>query len=131
MRADGQEKSLRGKSMATAVRPRHRELCLCCLVRRKVGRQLVVEPQQICIEPPMSYDVICHYGFRDIGQIAGPAQPTGFRAEQGAVDGDSKMLACYNVSDPAQAVLPTLTDSRRVFAGDIRCNAAVRLMRTQ
>src|SRR6516164_8448146 len=38
-------KSLRGKSMATAVRPRHRELCLCCLVRRQVGRQLVVEPQ--------------------------------------------------------------------------------------
>ena len=39
---------------------RHCELCLCCLVRPQVGRQLVVEPQQICIKPPTTNDVICH-----------------------------------------------------------------------
>jgi hypothetical protein len=49
---------------------RHCELCLRCLVRPEVGRQLVVEPQQICIEPHMTNDVICHYGIHGVGTFA-------------------------------------------------------------
>src|SRR6516162_1293921 len=32
------------------------------------------------------------------------------------------MLTCHYISDPAQTVLPTLTDSSRVFTRDIRLN---------
>src|SRR5262252_1258736 len=43
--------------------------------------------------------------------------------EQGSVDGDRKMLPCHDLSDPAQTVLPTLTDSRGIFTRDIKRNA--------
>jgi len=65
---------------------RRRELSHRCFVRPKVGRQLVVEPQQICIKPHMNNDVIRNYKIRGIGEVArlcGP--PTGSRTEQGAV----------------------------------------------
>src|SRR5262245_57757912 len=104
---------------------RHYELCFCQrLFWPQVERQLIVEPQQIRIKPHMTNSVICHYRFYAVGKVAGhPRPPSGFVTEQGSVDGNCKVLRCHEVCDSAQAVLPTLTDSRGVFASDIRRNA--------
>ena len=84
-------------------------------------RQLVVEPQQIRMLPHMTDDVVRHHGFHAVGKVAGhPWPPTGIRREQGPVDGDREVLPIHDVSDPAQAVLPTLTDSRGILRRDIK-----------
>src|SRR5262249_48844604 len=100
---------------------RHCELCLRYFVRPPLGRQLVVEPEKIGIKPHVTNDVIRHYRIHGVGEVARlPRPPTGFRTKQGAVDRDRKMFAGHDVSDPAQAVLPTLTDSGGIFTRGIR-----------
>jgi hypothetical protein len=86
-------------------------------------RQLLVEPQQVRMFPHVTDDVVGHHGFHAVGKIAGhPRPPTGVRCEQAPVDCDRKVLPVHDVLDRAQAVLPTLRNSRGIERGNIKLN---------
>src|SRR5262245_10469076 len=89
----------------------------------QVGRQPIVEPQQIRVLRNVADDVVGHDGFPATGKIAShPRPPAGVRLEQSRVDGDCQAFLVNNIPNSAQTVLPPPCYSVRIKGGDVELN---------